>query len=120
MSPSVKVSTEEMANQNVPYGAMLSMLAQTPMNPFNAITNPVGHATVGNAAPVLGNAATALLGNTAPTPAAADLTPDVPAAKSGMNPYLLGAAGVGGLGLGALGAYGLSRMMGRKKRRDEE
>lgn len=36
---------------------------------------------------------------------------------SGINPYLLGALGIGGLGLGA---YGVSRMMGRKKRRDEE
>lgn len=36
---------------------------------------------------------------------------------AGINPYLLGALGIGGLGLGA---YGVSRMMGRKKRRDED
>jgi hypothetical protein len=36
---------------------------------------------------------------------------------SGINPYLLGALGIGGLGLGA---YGASRMMRRKKRRDED
>lgn len=37
--------------------------------------------------------------------------------SAGINPYLLGALGIGGLGLGA---YGVSRMMGRKKRRDED
>lgn len=115
MSPAVKVSTEGMASDNIPYSTILGMLAKTPANPFHAITNPVGHATVGAAGHVLGG------GDAAPAPAASaastDLASTAPDAKSGMNPYLLGALGVGGLGLGA---YGLSHMMSRKKRRDEE
>lgn len=115
MSPALKMSTEGMASDNIPYSTILGMLAKTPANPFHAITNPVGHATVGAAGHVLGG------GDAAPAPAAsaasADLASTAPDAKSGMNPYLLGALGVGGLGLGA---YGLSHMMSRKKRRDEE
>ena len=93
-------------------GTILSALAKSPANPFFSMTNPLVGA-VGNLAPAAGSAASVV------GPAISKGLSGAGASGpfSGINPYLLGALGIGGLGLGA---YGASRMMRRKKRRDED
>jgi hypothetical protein len=90
-------------------GAILSALAKSPANPFFSLTNPaMGNlpSAAGSAASVIGPAISKGFSNA-----------NASGPFSGINPYLLGALGIGGLGLGA---YGASRMMRRKKRRDED
>ena len=93
-------------------GAILSALAKTPANPFFSMTNPLVGA-VGTLAPAVGSAASVV----GPAISKGFSGAGASGPFSGINPYLLGALGIGGLGLGA---YGASRMMRRKKRRDED
>jgi hypothetical protein len=91
---------------------ILSALAKTPANPFFSMTNPaMGNlpSAAGSAASVVGPAISKGLSGSSGAGASGPF--------SGINPYLLGALGIGGLGLGA---YGASRMMRRKKRRNED
>lgn len=90
--------------------AIASMLAQTPLNPFHRITNPVGGALTD----ALAGAGAESLRPEPPPPSA----PSAPQ-QSGLmsmlsNPYLLGGAGLAGLGLGG---YGLYRYLNRKKKK---
>ena len=98
-----------------PVKPMLSAVAKSPINPFFSMTNPLVGA-VGNLPSMAGPAASAA---SVVGPAISKGFSDANASGpfSGINPYLLGALGIGGLGLGA---YGASRMMRRKKRRDED
>jgi hypothetical protein len=92
--------------------AIASMLAQTPLNPFHRITNPVGGALTDALA---GAGAESLR----PEPPAAPPAAPPATQQSGLmsmlsNPYVLGGAGLGALGLGG---YGLARYLNRKKKK---
>lgn len=92
-------------------GAMLS----GGLKGFNA-TNPEVGRVAQNAASAAGDAASAA-GPLISKGLSGSSDAGASGPFAGINPYLLGALGIGGLGLGA---YGVSRMMGRKKRRDED
>jgi hypothetical protein len=98
-----------------PVKPMLSAVAKSPINPFFSMTNPLVGA-VGNLPSMAGPAASAA-SVTGPAISKGFSDANASGPFSGINPYLLGALGIGGLGLGA---YGASRMMRRKKRRDED